>query len=566
VTNLVGQSIGPYTITERLGRGGMADVYKALHRDLSVYRAVKVIRSELVTSEDFRARFQKEAQAVASLRHPNIVQVHDFGAHDNAYYMVMEFIEGRDLKQVLRSEGPVRPVQRAVDLISQVAGALEYAHARGLIHRDIKPENIMITPHGAPILTDFGIAKLITAGTQLTQTGAAIGTPAYMSPEQALGVTDIGPATDIYALTVVLFEMLTGRAPFSADTPVATVLKTLNDPLPMPQSLSPDIGDALQAVIVKGAAKQTAERYASVASMRAALQAAVASDSIRRATRISQTLLRTQSKRRYWHIALPAVAACAAAAGLVYWAATNRPASPSSAVANVQQAATGSVDDEAAIDSKVKTDNAVATDVPVSTGSTMATDAPVQPPPEVANTTPPPATQATVGKKPKEMTRIAAAVEKKEEGPAPAPVREEVVPAVAAPPSEAPQLAGAQPSFQPAASTAGDDQVRIGQTTQSDLLKLFGGPNLTLADETGLDVWVYERVATQTDTRSSGQAAQGAANLGLYFKSIGAGASGAASRSSETVTTSSTVRSLTVTVTFSPDRTVRHYDVRPNYF
>ena len=265
-TRLVGHSIGPYTITERIGGGGMAEVYKAFHAELSVYRALKVIRPELSLTPDFRTRFQKEARLVASLRHPNIVQVHDFGTHDNSCYMVMEFIEGEDLRRWLRTRGQIRPIQEAVDIVVQVANALEYAHARGLIHRDIKPENIMITPNGQPILMDFGIAKILTGATQLTQTGAAVGTPAYMAPEQALAPQDIGPPVDVYALTIVLFELLTGRTPYEANAPVAAILKSIN------------IGEALQSAIIKGAAKDVAGRFQSVASLRDALIEAAQSD------------------------------------------------------------------------------------------------------------------------------------------------------------------------------------------------------------------------------------------------------------------------------------------------
>jgi tRNA A-37 threonylcarbamoyl transferase component Bud32/plastocyanin len=259
--DLTGHTLGQYTVTARLGRGGMADVYKAYHPKLEVYRALKVIRPEFVTASDFRERFQKEAQSVASLRHPNIVQIHDFGEQDDAYYMVMEFVEGQDLKRVVKSEGKIRPIKRCLQLIEQVADALHYAHSRGLIHRDIKPENIMINEDGLPILMDFGIAKLLTANTQLTQTGMGIGTPAYMAPEQAQALPEIGPPADIYSLSVVLYEMLTGQVPFSADTPMAVMLKAINDPTPMPRQFSNDISEDLQQVLLKGMAKDPENRY-----------------------------------------------------------------------------------------------------------------------------------------------------------------------------------------------------------------------------------------------------------------------------------------------------------------
>ncbi len=273
MSDLVGTTIGPYQITQRLGRGGMADVYKAFHRELSIHRAIKFIRPEFVTSDDFRARFQQEAQGVARLRHPNIVQIHDFGVSDGHFYMVMEFLEGGTLKELLRTTGRATP-SMAVNIVKGVAEALEYAHSRDLIHRDIKPDNIMIDLEGRPVLMDFGIAKLLTASTQLTQTGTGIGTPAYMAPEQARG-EPVSPATDIYALSIVLFELLTGQVPYDADTPMAIMLKALSDPLPMPRSFNPDISEALQGVILKGTAKAPEARYRSAVEFIAALDSAI---------------------------------------------------------------------------------------------------------------------------------------------------------------------------------------------------------------------------------------------------------------------------------------------------
>jgi len=272
VLDLVGLTLGQYRITEQLGRGGMANVYKGFHPGLSVDRAIKVIRPDLVQTEGFRERFQREAQAVASLRHPNIVTVHDFGEQDGMYYMVMEFIRGSDLKKFLRSNGPLRPLQRAVDIVSQIADALHAAHTSGLLHRDIKSENIMLTDEGMPILTDFGIAKLLTSSSQLTQTGFGIGTPVYMAPEQAQGLPTIGPPADLYSLTVVLYELLTGRVPFEADTPMAVVLKAIHDPMPLPRTLVSSISNELQQVILKGAAKDPADRYQSGREFMAALK------------------------------------------------------------------------------------------------------------------------------------------------------------------------------------------------------------------------------------------------------------------------------------------------------
>ncbi len=272
MSDLVGETIGPYRITERLGRGGMADVYKAFHTKLEIHRAIKFIRPEFVTSDDFRARFQKEAQGVAMLRHPNIVQIHDFGESEHRYYMVMEYVEGETLKEKLARQGSL-PIPETIELTRHIASALAYAHGRDLIHRDIKPDNIMIDTDGRPVLMDFGIAKLLTNETQLTQTGMGIGTPAYMAPEQAKAL-EVGPPADIYALSIVLFEMLTGQVPFSADTPMAVMLKALSDPMPMPRSFNADISEALQGVILTGTAKEPEQRYQRVQDFLNALDAA----------------------------------------------------------------------------------------------------------------------------------------------------------------------------------------------------------------------------------------------------------------------------------------------------
>lgn len=272
MADLVGQTIGQYQIIEHLGRGGMADVYKAFHPGLQVYRALKVIRPEFAAEEGFKERFQREARAVAALRHPNIVQMHDFGVHDNLYYMVMEFIEGQNLKTVLARRAPIRPFSEIVPLLAQVAAALNYAHERGLVHRDVKPANIMLTPENQVILTDFGIARMVSGGERLTQTGTGIGTPAYMAPEQAEGRADLGPPADIYSLGVILYEMLTGQVPFTADTPLAVLLKVIADPVPPPQQFSPDIPNALQGVALKAIAREPSHRYATAVALVDALK------------------------------------------------------------------------------------------------------------------------------------------------------------------------------------------------------------------------------------------------------------------------------------------------------
>ena len=237
---LEGQTLGKYRILEPLGRGGMAQVFKAYHPLLDRYVAVKVLRSDLVEDEEFLARFRREARAVAALRHPNIVQIYDFDAQDDLYYMVMELLEGDTLKAYLNSLR-VRlerlPAGEMVRIFSDVLAGLAYAHAQGIIHRDLKPANIMLTRQGQAVLTDFGIAQII-GGTQYTVSGALMGTLSYMSPEQGLeGRCDV--RSDLYSLGIAYYEALTGKVPFDADTPLAILMKHINDPLPLPRKLDP---------------------------------------------------------------------------------------------------------------------------------------------------------------------------------------------------------------------------------------------------------------------------------------------------------------------------------------
>jgi serine/threonine protein kinase len=329
VVDLVGKTMGQYQIVERLGRGGMADVYKAFHPGLAVHRALKVIRPEFVSEAGFKERFQREAQAVAALRQPNIVQMHDFGVQDNLYYMVMEFIDGQDLKMLLAKRGPIRPFNEIEDIIEQVGLALSYAHQQGVVHRDIKPANIMRNAEGQIILTDFGIAKMVSMEEQMTQTGVGIGTPAYMAPEQARGQTNVGPSADIYSLGIVLYEMLTGQVPFSADTPLAVMMKVVNDPIPPPRDFSPDIPDVLQGVILKATAKEPAQRYQTAEALVDALKRSLDAGSDPTppdvATQVSPTAAPKPGRRRIPWLAGGAVLAVllclllAAAGSWLFW-------------------------------------------------------------------------------------------------------------------------------------------------------------------------------------------------------------------------------------------------------
>lgn len=276
MTERIGQTVGPYRLVEKLGAGGMAEVYKAYHPRLERYVAIKFIRPELATDEDFKARFEQEARAVAQLSHPNIVHIYDFGEEGARYYLVMEFVAGSTLKdrlQSLANAGEMMPPDETLHIIRQVSRALDDAHRQGIIHRDVKPANIMLTPDGRAVLNDFGLARMIGATAGLTRTGATIGTPAYMSPEQIRGErAEIGPASDLYSLGVVLYEMLTGCVPFSADTPLAVMLKHLNDPIPLPRARNPLLSEDVERVILKALAKDPTDRYQTAGDLAQALQ------------------------------------------------------------------------------------------------------------------------------------------------------------------------------------------------------------------------------------------------------------------------------------------------------
>jgi eukaryotic-like serine/threonine-protein kinase len=276
---LVGQVLGgKYKIIKRLGRGGMAEVYLAHQENLDRQVAIKLMHAFLLSDEDFLNRFKREAKAMAALNHRHIVSVYDFDTYgQDSYYLVMEYINGGTLKarlEQLAAAGERMPLERVVKLTTQMAEALAYAHKRGMVHRDIKPGNIMLDEEtGKAILTDFGIVKMLGGQTVAhTMTGALIGTPAYMSPEQALGKPGDARA-DIYSLGILLFQMTTGKLPFAADTPLAVVMKHVNDPTPLPVNINPDTPPGLQAVIIKAMAKQPEERYQSAAEMAAALRA-----------------------------------------------------------------------------------------------------------------------------------------------------------------------------------------------------------------------------------------------------------------------------------------------------
>ena len=268
------RTLGKYVLRERLGRGGMAEVYQAYQPGLERLVAVKLLHAHLTDDPGFLVRFQREAQSVAQLRHPHIVQVYDFDVADGQPYMVMELIKGQSLKALLDerfARGERLPLADILRLFDAVLDAVDYAHARGLIHRDLKPANVLIDQAGRAVLTDFGIARLVD-GERLTQTGITMGSPAYMSPEQGQG-EPADARSDIYALGIMLFECLSGHVPFEGDSSVGVLLKHATAPIPSLRELRADLPEALEDILRTALAKRPDERYQSAAEMRAALHA-----------------------------------------------------------------------------------------------------------------------------------------------------------------------------------------------------------------------------------------------------------------------------------------------------
>ena len=262
-----------YEIIEKVGNGGMATVYRAEDKILKRNVAVKVLKDEFTTDEEFIKRFEIEAQSAARLTHPNIVSIYDVGSEDNLYYIVMELIRGKTLKEIIVEERGPLPWKWSVNVAIQIASALEMAHKNNIIHRDIKPHNIIITEDGIAKVTDFGIAKAVSNST-ITAFGTTIGSVHYFSPEHARGgFTDA--KSDLYSLGVVMYEMVTGRVPFDADTPVSVALKHMQEEPEEPIELNPNLPSAVNRIIMKALKKDTTLRYQSATDMLADLRQAL---------------------------------------------------------------------------------------------------------------------------------------------------------------------------------------------------------------------------------------------------------------------------------------------------
>jgi hypothetical protein len=284
-----GTHLGQYVVQDFIGEGAMGRVYRAHHPELERVGAVKVLNG-LSTDSQSAARFRREAQAIAHMRHPNIVNVFDFGEHDGTPYMIVEYVEGGNLSARLQAGSSIRPGQSDTSPTSE--RPFDYAHSRGIVHRDVKPANILMTNADSPILADFGLVKLMQSSSIKSMTGMATGTPAYMAPEQVTG-EEVGPAADRYSFAILAYQMLTARIPFSDGGVLEVMYAQVNRNPPPPSAANPELGPAVDSVLLRGLAKDPKARWPSCAEMVGALQAALRSAAVKPGAAASGTVVMT---------------------------------------------------------------------------------------------------------------------------------------------------------------------------------------------------------------------------------------------------------------------------------
>jgi serine/threonine protein kinase/predicted negative regulator of RcsB-dependent stress response len=260
-----GEQVGPYRIMEKLGRGGMATVFKAYHANLDRYVAIKVLHPAFMEDPNFIARFQREARVVAKLEHPNIIPVYDFAEHEGKTYLVMKYVEGETLKARLLRK-PLSP-EEGIRVIETVGEALSFAHKQDILHRDVKPSNVMIGDDGQIYLTDFGLARIASAGESTLSSDMMIGTPQYISPEQALGTRELDAGTDIYSFGVLIYEIVVGQVPFSSDTPFSIIHDHIYTPLPLPRAVNPNVPEVIERLLLKALSKEREDRFETIEQM-----------------------------------------------------------------------------------------------------------------------------------------------------------------------------------------------------------------------------------------------------------------------------------------------------------
>lgn len=266
----VGENVGPYRIIEQLGQGGMATVLKAYHASLDRYVALKVLHPAFNQDPNFEARFQREARVVAKLEHPNIVPVYDYAEHEKRPFLVMKFIEGITLKA--RMDQGSLSSEEITKIVDAVGSALAYAHKQGILHRDIKPSNVLIANDGQIYLADFGLARIAQSGESTLSSDMIMGTPQYISPEQAMGKGDLDQRTDLYSFGVMLYEMVVGKVPFNADTPFSIIHDHIYSPLPLPRAVNPNVPETVERVLLKALAKERDDRFEDAGKLVAAFK------------------------------------------------------------------------------------------------------------------------------------------------------------------------------------------------------------------------------------------------------------------------------------------------------